>query len=332
MLAVLLGVTLVLVSAAALAQASGPDGAEGRRLRRIHQAGAVSSALPIVLLRSEPRRIATVNRKAVYRTTVDLSVPFADGPRTLALDVETAGPARVGAEVTVEYAPGAPALGAQPHAYATVSGLALPWFLGLAFAGLVVVPVVLADGRRRVHEARRFRPAVHLPAAGILLVGAGLAAYVGPALPSPFVGWPLAVVAAATPWLALGLGAARTGPGLTASGARPAAAACARGRSLVDRSPLPSLVLPADRQGAPGTALLRLCRSVHVREGWTGSSLGHHEWGPPGPPGRSPGCSTSAATASPARRLSRPPPSSASVLGSGSASYAPGGDQAGSRA
>lgn len=213
MLAVLLGVTLVLVSAAALAQASGPDGAEGRRLRRIHQAGAVSSALPIVLLRSEPRRIGTVNRKAVYRTTVDLSVPFADGPRTLALDVETAGRARVGAEVTVDYAPGAPALGAQPHAYATVSGLALPWILGLAFVGLIFVPVVLADGRRRVHEARRFRPAVHLPAAGILLGGAGLAAYVGLVLPSPFVGWPLAVVAAATPWLALGLGAARTGPG-----------------------------------------------------------------------------------------------------------------------
>ncbi|MFD4657671.1 hypothetical protein ACFWP2_18815 [Kitasatospora sp. NPDC058444] len=138
-------------------------------------------------------------------------MPFADGPRTLTLEVETAGPARVGRETTVEYAPGAPALGAQPHAYATVDGLALPWILALAFAGLVFVPVVLADGRRGVHASRRFRPAVHLPAAAVLLVGAGLAAYVGLALPSPSAGWPLAVISSATPWLALGLGAARSG-------------------------------------------------------------------------------------------------------------------------
>ncbi|MET8540383.1 hypothetical protein ABZW03_06980 [Kitasatospora sp. NPDC004799] len=208
--AVLLGVTLALTSAAALVQASGPDGAEGRQLRHIHQAGAVTSDLPILLLRSESRRIGRVNRTPVYRTAVDLSVPFADGPRTLTLDVETAGSARVGKKTTVEYAPGAPELGARAHAYATVDGLALPWVLGLAFVVLVFAPVILADGRRRVHASRRFRPAAHLSAAGVLLVGAGLAAYVGLVLPSPFVGWPLAVIASATPWLAVRL-VARTG-------------------------------------------------------------------------------------------------------------------------
>ncbi|WP_159402054.1 hypothetical protein [Streptomyces katrae] len=202
-LPIVLGITVVLTSAAALVQASGPDGADGRQLRSIHQAGAVERDVKILALRSEPRRLARVNRSNIYRTAVDLSVPFVDGPRTVTVDVETPGPALIGEEISVQYAPTAPGLGVRPYEHTSLSGFMLPWILGLAVAGLVFCPAILAGQRRRVHQWRRFRPAVHLPAIGLLLVGTGLSAYVALALPPPLVGWLLALTAAATPWIAL---------------------------------------------------------------------------------------------------------------------------------
>ncbi|MFI9785270.1 hypothetical protein ACIHEI_17460 [Kitasatospora sp. NPDC051984] len=91
MLAGLLGVGLVLASVAALAQANGPDEADGRQVRRIAQAGGVKRRLSIVAVRSEPTALGRVNRHQVYRTTVDLEVPYAAGPQTVTTRVETLG-------------------------------------------------------------------------------------------------------------------------------------------------------------------------------------------------------------------------------------------------
>ncbi|MFF0294736.1 hypothetical protein ACFYST_14290 [Kitasatospora sp. NPDC004614] len=91
LLAGLLGVGLVLASVAALAQANGPDEADGRQVRRIAQAGGVKRKLPIVAVRSEPTVLGRVNRHQVYRATVDLEVPYAAGPRTVTTRVETLG-------------------------------------------------------------------------------------------------------------------------------------------------------------------------------------------------------------------------------------------------
>ena len=72
---------------------------------------------------------------------------------------------------------------------------------------MVLGPLVAAGRSPGVHAWRRFRPSVHLPTAGILLLGGGLAAYVAPAYPPTAVGRVPALVAASTPWLALLRGA-----------------------------------------------------------------------------------------------------------------------------
>ncbi|MFD8480635.1 hypothetical protein [Kitasatospora sp. NPDC059673] len=203
LLAGLLGVGMVLTSVAALAQANGPDGADGRQLRRIAQAGEVERKVSIVAVRSEPKALGRVNRHQVFRTTVDLEVPYEAGPRTVTTQVETRGTPYAGEQVAVQFAPTAPELGVRAEREVAVDGLGLIWILLLGAVALVVAPIVLIVRRAKVHAWRRYRPGVHLPALALLLLGAATAGYVGLALPSPWLGWPLAVLAAATPWLCL---------------------------------------------------------------------------------------------------------------------------------
>ncbi|KDN87948.1 hypothetical protein [Kitasatospora cheerisanensis] len=205
LLAGLIGIGMVLASVAALAQANGPDQADGRQLRRIAQAGGVERQLPIVAVRSESEELGRVNRRRVLRTTVDLQVPYAAGPRTVTTQVETNGRPHAGDLVTARFAPTAPELGVRAEREMTVDGLGLIWILGLGAVCLVFTPIVTIDSRARIHAWRRYRPDVHLPSLALLALGAAAAAYVGLALPSPWLGWPLAGLAAATPWLCLTL-------------------------------------------------------------------------------------------------------------------------------
>ncbi|MFD8595735.1 hypothetical protein ACFV1L_12085 [Kitasatospora sp. NPDC059646] len=201
LLAALIGVGMVLASVAALAQANGPDQADGRQLRRIAQAGGVERQIPVVAVRSESETLGRVNRHRVTRTTVDLQVPYESGPRTVTAQVETRGEPRVGQQLTVRFAPTAPELGVRAEREMTVDGLGLIWILGLGAVCLLFAPIVAIGARERIHAWRRYRPDVHLPSLALLALGAAAAGYVGLALPTPWLGWPLAAFAAATPWL-----------------------------------------------------------------------------------------------------------------------------------
>ncbi|WP_404870598.1 hypothetical protein ACI1MP_35990 [Kitasatospora griseola] len=204
-LAGLVGVGMVLASVAALAQANGPDEAEGRQLRRIVQADGAERKLAIVAVRSESEALGRVNRRQVYRTTVELEVPYQSGRRIVTIPVETRGRPAAGELIGVRFAPAAPELGVHVDRGMTVDGLGLVWILVLGGFGLLFTPIILVDHREDVHAWRRYRPGVHLPAFALLIAGVGAAGYVGLALPSPWLGWPLAVFAAATPWLCLAL-------------------------------------------------------------------------------------------------------------------------------
>ncbi|WP_157815715.1 hypothetical protein [Kitasatospora sp. CB02891] len=190
LLAGVVGVGMVRASVAAPAQANGPDEAEGRRLRRIVQADGVERKPAIVAVRSGSEALEWVNHRQVYRATVELEVPYESGRQTVTIPAETCGRPDAGELIGVRFAPAAAELGVHVDRGTTVDGF-----------GLLFTPIILVDHRENVHAWHRYRPGVHLPAFALLIAGVGAAGYVRLALPSPGLGWPLAVFAAATPWL-----------------------------------------------------------------------------------------------------------------------------------
>ncbi|MFJ1796241.1 hypothetical protein [Kitasatospora griseola] len=161
--------------------------------------------MAIVAVRSESEALGRVSRRQVYRTTVELEVPYESGRRTVTIPVETRGRPDAGALIGVRLAPAAPESGVHVDRGTTVDGLGLEWILVIGGFGLLSTPIILVDHRENVHAWSRYHPGVHLPSFALLIAGAGAAGYVGPALPSPWLGWPPAVLAAATPWLCLTL-------------------------------------------------------------------------------------------------------------------------------
>ncbi|MEU1308219.1 hypothetical protein ABZ419_04880 [Streptomyces cinnamoneus] len=205
-----LGFGIALTSMAALCQGVGPDGAEGQWLARADRAGGSTYELRIQRILGEPRPTdEKITGDDEYASTIVVTVPFTSGPQQVTVDaVHTRGKPEAGRTVELLYAPDRPDLGvrqAPDNDIGSFAGrvIALPtiWILGLA-AGFVT-SVAMYRREAGVRYARRFEPWVHLPAAALLLCGAGLVTPLLIGFPATGTGWCLAAGAAATPWLAL---------------------------------------------------------------------------------------------------------------------------------
>ncbi|GHF58927.1 hypothetical protein GCM10010218_45380 [Streptomyces mashuensis] len=205
-----LGFGIALSSAAALCQGVGPDGEEGEWLARAHRAGGAVYELRIARIVGEPHPTGTeINDAAEYASTLEVTVPFTTGVRRVTVDeVHTAGPPEAGRTVELMYVPDQPELGvrqAQGNDIGSFAGriIALPtiWILTLAAGTATAVALRLREPG--VRAARRFEPWVHLPAAALLLAGAGLVVPLLRGFPGTGTGWCLAAGAATTPWLAM---------------------------------------------------------------------------------------------------------------------------------
>ncbi|MGW1274148.1 hypothetical protein [Streptomyces sp. NPDC002491] len=207
-LTLVLALAVPLASTAALAQAVGPDGEEGRRVSRIYSAGGGTHHVPIDKVLNAPRETAvTVDGVPQYAVDVTVTVQFDDGPRSVTVHGATVtGWPATGGAVALLYAPGRPGLGVRPdHSDMYTSGMSVPilggiWSLTLFVA---VCPFFFFGTTREiVHTARRFRMDVHGVVAALLTAGVCLL------LPGAFfhaptwAGWLLAVAAASTPWFA----------------------------------------------------------------------------------------------------------------------------------
>ncbi|MDY0811767.1 hypothetical protein [Kitasatospora purpeofusca] len=203
--AALLGVALALGPTAALAQAVGPDGADGRWTRDVLRAGGGTYTVEIAEVLGTPRRTGvSVNDHQVWSAPMVLAVPWSDGePRRLTLDrVETMDEPEPGDSVSVMFAANDLGLGARTHEYSSMSGIAGLWILILGLIGSVLTAGGLTSGRATVGRLRAFAPGTHLPAAALLALGAGLDLLVVFAWPPTALGWLLALAAATTPPLA----------------------------------------------------------------------------------------------------------------------------------
>ncbi|MFJ4092644.1 hypothetical protein ACIPYS_13760 [Kitasatospora sp. NPDC089913] len=203
--AALLGVALALGPTAALAQAVGPDGAEGRWTQRVLRAGGGLYTVEIAEVLGTPRRTGVnINDHQVWSAPMVLAVPWSDGePRRLTLDrVETLDEPEPGDSVSLMFAANDLGLGARAHRYGAMSGIAGLWILVLGLLGSVFGAGTLVSGRETVGRLRDFAPGVHLPVAGLLALGVGLDLLVVYAWPPTALGWLLALAAATTPALA----------------------------------------------------------------------------------------------------------------------------------
>ncbi|MEK2491732.1 hypothetical protein WN990_19465 [Kitasatospora purpeofusca] len=204
--AALLGVVLALGSTAALAQAVGPDGAEGRWTQRVLRAGGGLYTVEIAEVLGTPRRTGVnINDHQVWSAPMVLTVPWSDGePRRLTLDrVETLDEPEPGDSVSLMFAANDLELGARAHRYGSMSGIAGLWILILGLIGSILAAGTLVSWRETVGRLRDFAPGLHLPVAALLAVGAGLDLLVVYAWPPTAVGWLLALAAATTPALAV---------------------------------------------------------------------------------------------------------------------------------
>ncbi|MFC5666402.1 hypothetical protein ACFP3U_25975 [Kitasatospora misakiensis] len=203
---VLLGIALALGPAAALAQAVGPDGAEGRWTQRVLRAGGGTYTVEIAEVLGTPRETGVVvNDHPVWSAPMVLTVPWSDGvPRRLTVDrVETLDEPEPGDSVSVMFAANDLELGARAHDYSGLSGIAGLWIVLLGLVGSFIVALVLNTAAREpVDELRRFTPGTHLPVALLLAAGVGLALLVVFAWPPTAAGWLLALAAATAPPLA----------------------------------------------------------------------------------------------------------------------------------
>ncbi|MGW9306136.1 hypothetical protein ACWHA3_35620 [Streptomyces cyaneofuscatus] len=203
-LPVLLAVLLPLASGAALVQAVGPDGEQGRWVSEVYAAGGSVREVPVERTVSEPWPTGVnVNGVDEYAADVVVTLPFDDGSRrTTVRGARTLGVPDEGNTVTVMYAPGRPGLGGRYHDSGFFdSGAALLWIWAVAFF-VAVFGSGLFD-RDAVHSARRFRGDVHGMAALVLCLGVLLLLPGAFFQTSTWAGWLLALASACTPWLAL---------------------------------------------------------------------------------------------------------------------------------
>ncbi|MDN3293887.1 hypothetical protein QWM81_07485 [Streptomyces ficellus] len=205
-LPVVLSLALPLASAAALAQAIGLDGAEGRWEAQVYAAGGGSYEVTVDALLDEPGTTGVnINDVDQYATDVAVTLRFHDGTRTVTVhDATTVGRPEVDDTVRVMYAPGSPGLGVRNDGTRFFSsGLLYLWLWALALFAWAFGSAAFGMMRDGIHTARRFRADVHVPAALILLTGVCLLLPGAFFHTSTWAGWLLALAAATTPWLAL---------------------------------------------------------------------------------------------------------------------------------
>ncbi|OUC95106.1 hypothetical protein CA983_34025 [Streptomyces swartbergensis] len=206
-LPILLGLAIPLASGAALVQAVGPDGEQGRWVSEVYAAGGGAYEIPIEKVLDEPDPTGVnINDVDEYAADVMVTLPFDDGARTVTVHgATTVGKPVKGDTVAVMYAPGRPTLGVRHNDNGFFSsGLALIWIWALTFFLCIFTAGVFAMSRRdRIHSVRRFRTDVHGPAALVLCMGVLFLLPGAFFHTSTWAGWLLALVAASTPWLAL---------------------------------------------------------------------------------------------------------------------------------
>ncbi|MGC4909890.1 hypothetical protein ACLQ2J_29745 [Streptomyces cyaneofuscatus] len=203
-LPLLLAVLLPMTSGAALVQAVGPDGEQGRWVSEVYTAGGGVHEVPIERTVGEPRPTGVnVNGVDEYATDVVVTLRFDDSSRrTTIRGARTVGVPDEGDSVTVIYAPGRPGLGGRHHDSGFFdSGAALLWIWVVVFFAAAFGSGLF--GRAEVHAARRFRGDVHGVAALVLCLGVLLLLPGAFFQTSTWAGWLLALAAACTPWLAL---------------------------------------------------------------------------------------------------------------------------------
>ncbi|WP_171166687.1 hypothetical protein [Streptomyces sp. I05A-00742] len=204
-----LGLGIALTSAAALNQAVGPDGTEGRWLAELNRAGGRTHQLTVSKVVGGTQTPGAAGRDVEeFSSTIVVTVPFDSGPRQMTVGgVRTEGELEQGRSIELLYAPSRPDLGVRPAAddlSSTVGRIVVRpviWLLALV-AGLSTA-VAMHRREAGVARARRFEPWVHLPAAAVLAGGAALSVPLLTGFPDTTTGWGLAAGAAAGPWLAL---------------------------------------------------------------------------------------------------------------------------------
>jgi hypothetical protein len=206
-LPVLLGLAVPLASCAALVQAVGPDGEQGRWVSKVYAAGGGAYEIPIDKVLDEPHPTGlNINDVDEYAADVMVTLPFDDGVRTVTVHgATTVGKPVKGDTEAVMYAPSRSSLGVRHNDSGFFSsGFALIWIWALTFFLCLFTAGIFAMSRRdRIHSARRFRTDVHGPAALVLCLGVALLLPGAFFFTSTWAGWLLALAAASTPWLAL---------------------------------------------------------------------------------------------------------------------------------
>ncbi|MCZ2525195.1 hypothetical protein [Streptomyces sp. HB2AG] len=209
-LRILLALAVPLASGAALVQAVGPDGEQGRWVSEVYAAGGGTYEVPVDKVLDEPRPTGVnINDVDEYAADVAVTLRYDDGARSVTVrGATTVGRTVAGDTVAVVYAPGDPGLGARHNDSGFFSsGFALIWIWALTlFAGVFAASVLAEDStanRNGIRSVRRFEPRVHGTVALILSAGVCLLLPGAFFHTSTWAGWLLALAAASTPWLAL---------------------------------------------------------------------------------------------------------------------------------
>ncbi|MFG3194110.1 hypothetical protein [Streptomyces omiyaensis] len=171
------GFGVALATIAAFLTVFTPSTARGQWEERMLAAGYGEFEVPVVRLAGEPELVPeSQDNDAYYLTDVVVRVPFTAGPREAVVRklYSAPEPPSPGDEVAVHYAPGAPDGPVTEHDQVEEGALFLNFGLAVWVWPWVVIAGVIMKSQMEpsdLRRLRRFRPAVHLPALGILLTG-----------------------------------------------------------------------------------------------------------------------------------------------------------------
>ncbi|MEV6354553.1 hypothetical protein [Streptomyces hydrogenans] len=171
------GFGIALATIAAFLVIFTPSTERGRWEERMLAAGYGEFEVPVVRVSGEPEFVPEgQDNDAYHLTDVVVRVPFAAGPREVVVEgmYSATEPLAPGAEVAVYFAPGAPDSPVTEHDQVEEDALFLDFALAVWVWPWIVIAGVIMKSQMEasdLHRLRRFRPAVHLPALGILFAG-----------------------------------------------------------------------------------------------------------------------------------------------------------------